>query len=113
PADPLPGRGHGTRTSARAAVFGFSRRPCGAGDFPALRLPGHRAVRYGRAPLCGYPPAGPSEPAVLKVDEGLLQLLARIHDEGSVLGDRLLQRPPRYEDGACAPRGGAAQTDPG
>src|SRR5215468_1853222 len=42
----------------------------------------------------------PSEPTVLKVLECLLQLLARVHDEGPVLGDRLAQRAAGDENGS-------------
>src|SRR5207302_2541327 len=48
-----------------------------------------------------------SEPPALKVDERLLQFLARAHDEGAVPGDGLAQRPARDQD---RPRGLAIGT---
>src|SRR5580658_9730276 len=44
--------------------------------------------------------AATSEAAALKVRERLLQLLARIHHERTVAGDRLVQRASGHEDGA-------------
>src|SRR5437762_13749846 len=41
-----------------------------------------------------------SEFPALKVGKRLLQLLARVHDERAVLGDRLAQRPSRHQDRA-------------